>query len=65
MTDALARMVAHVIPQLPPVTRLRLLAFIHLLENPETVKADLHIEPSGYLRLTLAANGIPDRNQQH
>lgn len=43
------------IPRLAPTTRLRLLAFVHLLENPEELAADLTVEASGTLRLTLAA----------
>jgi hypothetical protein len=65
MADTLAKTVTHLIPKLSPITRLRLLAFMHLLENPETMKADLDVEPSGCLRLTLAIAGAPDKSQQH
>jgi len=65
IADTLARSVALVIPQLPPITRLRLLAFIHLLERPEAMRADLDIEASGGLRLTLAVDATPEKNQQH
>ncbi|GEO16098.1 hypothetical protein MAE02_37940 [Microvirga aerophila] len=64
ITDLLAQTVANILPNLPPITRLRLLAFMHLLEDPALMKADLNVEPSGYLRLTLAAGG-PGKGQQH
>jgi len=60
LSDALAQTVAHLIPRLAPITRLRLLAFMHLLEHPETMKADLDIESSGTLRLTLATTASAD-----
>jgi hypothetical protein len=65
MTDTLAQTVTHLIPRLSPITRLRLLAFMHLLENPETMTADLDVEPSGCLRLTLATASAPHKSQQH
>jgi hypothetical protein len=65
ITDLLAQTVAHVLPHLPSITRLRLLAFMHLLDDPTMMKADLDIEPSGYLRLTLGVACAPDKSQQH
>ena len=56
-TQAMAQFLA----QWPPVTRLRLLAFMHLVEQPETMKALLEITPSGSLRLTLDTDVTPGR----
>ena len=51
--------------QLPPLAQLRLLAFMHLVDSPETLKASLEIHPSGSLRLTLDALVTPCRHHQH
>ncbi len=48
--DAIADMVA----RLPPKTRLRLVAFLHLLERPETASATFEVSEAGLMRLTLA-----------
>ncbi|WP_210485202.1 hypothetical protein [Microvirga antarctica] len=47
MMDSLAR--------LPSVTRLRLLAFLHFVEEPTRLSAELDFADSGDLRLTLVA----------
>lgn len=54
MADAALWRLKQFIPRLPPSTRLRLLAFVHQLEHPEDLTADLAVEASGVLRLTLA-----------
>lgn len=53
MADACLSRLRQFIPRLPPVTRLRLFAFIHLLETPEALGANLSCEAPGALRLTL------------
>jgi hypothetical protein len=55
MADGALWRLKQFVPRLPPLTRLRLLAFLHLLEHPEDLTADLAVEASGALRLTLAA----------
>jgi hypothetical protein len=65
MVDCLAKALTSVVGQLTPVARLRLLAFMHLIEDPEALKASLEIEPSGYLRLTLDAFVSPCQGHQH
>jgi hypothetical protein len=54
IVDALTATTTDVIARLSPVARLRLVAFLHLLDRPETALADLEIDPSGAVRLTLA-----------
>lgn len=51
--------------QLPIVVRLRLLAFMHLMENPGSVQATLEVQASGSLRLTLDTYISPIKTQQH
>ncbi|MGO4707138.1 hypothetical protein AB4072_15340 [Microvirga sp. 2MCAF38] len=63
LVDALADTVLDVVARLSPVTRLRLLAFMHLFEKPETIRADLSIDASGTVRLTLAQH--PGGGTQH
>jgi hypothetical protein len=53
LVDALTDTVTDVIARLSPVARLRLLAFMHLIDQPETVQAELEVEPSGLMRLRL------------
>jgi hypothetical protein len=65
MTDAVARTLAACLSRLPPVVRLRLLAFVHLVEDPATLKAALEITPSGSMRLTLDAAVTPCPNHRH
>jgi hypothetical protein len=52
--------VTEVLAKFSPSTRLRLVAFLHLIEHPESVLADLEVDPSGLLRLTLAK--LPSHN---
>lgn len=61
LVDALAETVVDVVARLQPVTRLRLLAFMHLFENPETIRAVLDIEATGAVRLTLAQRSDGER----
>ncbi|MBL0406455.1 hypothetical protein JKG68_21080 [Microvirga aerilata] len=61
MIENLSQAMAQFLAQWPPVTRLRLLAFMHLVEQPETMKALLEITPSGSLRLTLDTDVTPGR----
>jgi hypothetical protein len=63
--EAMNDTVADVVARLSPVARLRLLAFLHLLEHPEAVVAQLEVGPSGLLRLTLALLNKDGQNQPH
>ncbi len=53
MIDGVRENLGPLLELLPPVARLRLLAFLHLVEQPDTMRATLEIQPSGFLRLTL------------
>jgi hypothetical protein len=61
MIDNLTQAMTQCLAQWPPVARLRLLAFMHLVEQPETMKVLLEITPSGSLRLTLDTEVNPTR----
>lgn len=65
MIDCLSKALTGVLAQLTPVARLRLLAFIHLVEDPKAMRASLELEPSGSLRLTLDALVAPSKEHQH
>lgn len=65
MTDGATRTLAACLAQLPPIVRLRLLAFVHLLEDPAAMKAALEITPSGSMRLTLDTAVTPCPNHRH
>jgi hypothetical protein len=65
MIDSLSKALAQLLGQLPPAARLRLLAFMHLVENPGTTKASLDVQPSGSMRLTLDTLVAPCHNHQH
>lgn len=65
MIENLSDSLAQLLGTLPSVARLRLLAFMHLVENPDTMKATLEIDPSGALRLTLDTLVAPCRTHQH
>lgn len=54
LLDALTATVTDVITRLAPLTRLRLLAFMHMMEHPEATTAELEFLPSGMMRLTIA-----------
>jgi hypothetical protein len=63
--DGAARTLAACLSQLPPIVRLRLLAFMHLVEDPAALKAALEITPSGSMRLTLDAAVMPCPSHHH
>ena len=63
--ECLSRTLTHALEQMPPLTRLRLMAFLHLIEDPETVSASLRLTPSGRLSLTLDTLVAPTQGQQH
>jgi hypothetical protein len=65
MIENLSESLSQLLGTLPSLARLRLLAFMHLVENPDTMKATLEIEPSGALRLTLDTLVAPCRAHQH
>ncbi len=65
MVESLSKTLTGLIDRLPPVTRLRLLAFMHLIDDPGALKASLELKPSGYLRLTLDAFVTPYQGHQH
>jgi hypothetical protein len=65
MADGATRTLAVCISQLPPSVRLRLLAFLHLVEDPAGMKAVLEITPSGSMRLTLDAAVVPCPTHHH
>ena len=51
------------IASLPSVTRLRLLAFLHFVEDPHSLSAELGFSASGDLRLTLVARQSTEPNK--
>jgi hypothetical protein len=53
MSDGATQTLAVCLSHLPPIVRLRLLAFMHLVEDPTAMKATLEITPSGSMRLIL------------
>jgi hypothetical protein len=63
LADTLAGTVTDVIARLTPLTRLRLLAFMHMIEHPETTTAELEFASSGLMRLTLASTETPARRR--
>ncbi|MXQ11699.1 hypothetical protein [Microvirga makkahensis] len=65
MIDGARENLSRLIDLLPPVARLRLLAFLHLVEQPSTMKATLEVHPSGTLRLTLDTAIAPCRIHRH
>jgi hypothetical protein len=65
MTDGATRTLEACLSCLPPIVRLRLLAFMHLIEDPTALKAALEITPSGSMRLTLEATVAPCPNHHH
>ena len=60
IVDALTATATDVIARLSPAARVRLVAFLHLLDRPETALANLEIDPSGTMRLTLANTQTSD-----
>ena len=65
MTEALPRTLLQALEQMNPVVRLRLMAFLHLIEAPGALKASLEFKPAGQLRLTLDMPVAPAKNHQH
>ncbi|WP_091129676.1 hypothetical protein [Microvirga guangxiensis] len=65
MTHGISKNLGQLLDLLPAVARLRLLAFMHLVEQPQTMKATLEIQPSGLLRLTLDTAVTPSSFHQH
>ena len=65
MIENLSGSLAQLLETLPPVARLRLLAFMHLVENPDTMRAVLDIAPSGSMRLTLDTVVTPRKVHRH
>ena len=51
------------IASLPSITRLRLMAFLHFVEDPHTLSAELGFSASGDLRLTLVARQSTEPNK--
>ncbi|MGO4525492.1 hypothetical protein AB4097_11585 [Microvirga sp. 2MCAF35] len=65
LIDRASQNMAHCLAQLPAIARLRLLAFLHLVEYPDTMRASLEITPSGSMRLTLDTKVAPDPAHRH
>ena len=65
LIDGISRNLSQLLDLLPSVARLRLLAFLHLVEEPDTMRATLEVQPSGQLRLTLDTAVAPCRTRQH
>jgi hypothetical protein len=65
MIDGASRNLGQLLDLLPAVARLRLLAFFHLVEEPDTMKATLEVQPSGQLRLTLDTAVAPCSSRRH
>jgi hypothetical protein len=63
MALALSDRLMQSIALLPSITRLRLLAFLHFIEEPKTLSAELDFAASGDLRLTLVAQQPCEPNQ--
>jgi hypothetical protein len=58
LADAVADAIADAAARLPPAAQSRLLAFLHLMEEPETTIAELEVAPSGVMRLALTHTGV-------
>jgi hypothetical protein len=54
IVDALADTFADFMAQMSPAARLRMVAFLHLVEQPGAVLADLDVDSAGLIRLTLS-----------
>jgi hypothetical protein len=65
MIDHASQSLAQCLAQLSPIVRLRLLAFMHLVECPDTMKASLEITPLGSMRLTLDTEVVPCPTHRH
>jgi hypothetical protein len=65
LANGISKNLGQLLPLLPSIARLRLLAFLHLVEQPDTMKATLEVQPSGLLRLTLDTAVAPRRSHRH
>ncbi|NBJ11807.1 hypothetical protein [Microvirga arsenatis] len=65
MIDGAPQALAECLARLPPIVRLRLLAFLHLVECPDTMRASLDITPAGSMRLTLDTDVVPCPSHRH
>ena len=58
LADAVGDAIADAARRLPPAAQSRLLAFMHLMDVPETTVAELEVTSSGVMRLALTHTGI-------
>jgi hypothetical protein len=65
MMRAIGDNILQIIAGLSPISRLRVLAFLHLLERPEALRTWLEVDPSGDLRLTLATANPSPQGPRH
>ncbi|MGF9763549.1 hypothetical protein AAII07_51325 [Microvirga sp. 0TCS3.31] len=65
MADGATQTLAACLSRLQPIVRLRLLAFMNLVEDPAAMKATLEITPSGFMRLTLDTVVAPCPTHRH
>lgn len=59
LAEAISDEIADAVMRLPPTTRSRILAFLHLMEEPGTTLAEIEASRSGVMRLVLTHTGIP------
>jgi hypothetical protein len=52
--DALMNTLAEGVARLSPVARLRLLAFLHLTDRPDTIAVNFELAPTGEVRLVMS-----------
>jgi hypothetical protein len=57
LAAAIKDVIGEMMMRLSPAAQARLLAFMHLLEEPETTIAELDVEPTGVMRLALTHTG--------
>ena len=65
MINGVSETLSQCLAQLPRIVRLRLLAFMHLVENPDTMKAALEITPSGAMRIVMETEVLPCSKNRH
>jgi hypothetical protein len=58
LAEEIADAIADAVMRLPAAAQSRILAFLHLMEEPETTIAELEVAPSGVMRLALTHTGI-------
>ncbi len=63
--DRASQNMAQCLAQFPPIVRLRLLAFMHLVEYPDSLKASLEFTAAGSMRLTLDTDIMLDQACRH